>query len=46
MTKRPWTTKELARMHELRASGMTHAQIAKELDRTTHAVKNMFERTK
>lgn len=45
MTKRPWTTKELKTLHEMRAAGRPHAEVAEALGRTVHAVKNMYERT-
>lgn len=45
MTRRPWTTKELAKLHEMRAAGASHAQVAEALGRTKHAVKNQYERT-
>lgn len=46
MTLRPWTTKEIAKLHEMKAAGHTHAQIAKELSRTLKAVKHMYSKTK
>jgi hypothetical protein len=46
MTSKPWTTKELAKLHEMKAAGATHAEVAAALSRTMKAVKNMYIKTK
>lgn len=46
MTSRSWTTKELAKLHEMKAAGASHAEVAVALDRTPKAVKHMYIKTK
>jgi hypothetical protein len=46
MTLRPWTTKELAKLHEMKAAGASHAEVAAALNRTMKAVKHMYLKTK
>jgi hypothetical protein len=45
MTLRPWTTKELAKLREMKAAGATYAEVAAALNRTPKAVKHMYLKT-
>jgi hypothetical protein len=41
---RPWTSKEIARLRQLRAAGLTRRAIAADLGRTLRAVGNAITR--